>query len=367
MSSEPPLKQAHVDDTDNQPLKSRKYAFLISYVGANYCGLQIQPDVETIESKIHQAFLDSSLYHPTKPSLPESRWSRAGRTDKGVSAAGNVLAGMFPEQEDPSVFTTKLNQHLPNDIQVIKTIRVTPSFDARRSGTARHYEYLIPTSVLKPSTATEDWTLDKDHLEKLNGLFQHFVGNNNNFFNYTAQLSPTDPKCKRDILEISVDFLDNSEAFVLVYLHGRSFLLHQIRKMVGTVIAVFKNLIPEGYITAALSAEVALPTPKAPGQGLLMDKVDYEYYADSFPDVFPDDFINCKEREVFKREVLYPQMTRVITETDVFDEFIQSIDAENLCLLYDQYLQKKQVKDASVAKRKVKLTPEMIQRLKQKN
>ncbi|KAL0244692.1 hypothetical protein GEMRC1_008774 [Eukaryota sp. GEM-RC1] len=358
---EPPTKQPRTDN-DNQ--KTRKYALLLAYEGSNYAGLQIQPDVETVESVLHRALLDTDLYHPSKPCLQASRVSRAGRTDKGVSAAGNVLSGNFIETE-PEIVRSLLNAHLPSDIRILNCTRVTPSFDARKSGTSRHYEYMMPEDVLKPSSA-DNWSLSDAGLEDFASLLQDFVGTHN-FFNFTAQLGPTDPKCKRDILEVTVDRFQIpgvSIPFVIVKFHGRSFLLHQIRKMIGTAIAVSKCMLPRNYIKEALLAQKHLPTPKAPSEGLLLDYVEFYYYFEKFGDRVDDGFYNHEERLLFKKEVLYQSMAERILKNDVFGEFITSLNTDQLSLIFDDYMRNKEIKDELIKKKTVKLTAEQIAQMK---
>lgn len=69
----------------------KKYAFKICYIGFNYDGMAYQKmnDDNTIETFIFQAFHTMSLI---KSALPPEDYTRAGRTDKGVSAMGNVFA-----------------------------------------------------------------------------------------------------------------------------------------------------------------------------------------------------------------------------------------------------------------------------------
>jgi tRNA pseudouridine38-40 synthase len=54
---------------------------------------------------------------------------RSARTDKGVSAVGQVVSGKFIV--DPPGFVERLNAHLPEKIRCFGCRRVTGSFDAR--------------------------------------------------------------------------------------------------------------------------------------------------------------------------------------------------------------------------------------------
>lgn len=59
---------------------------------------------------------------------------------------------------------------------------------------------------------------------------------------------------------------------------GQSFLLHQIRKMVGTAVAVMRGVAPADAIPLALSKERDIVTPMAPELGLFLDECYYTSY-----------------------------------------------------------------------------------------
>ncbi len=59
---------------------------------------------------------------------------------------------------------------------------------------------------------------------------------------------------------------------------GQSFVMHQIRKMVGAAVAVCRGAAPPGFITAALAAPAPVPTPLAPELGLFLDECIFDSY-----------------------------------------------------------------------------------------
>ena len=54
---------------------------------------------------------------------------------------------------------------------------------------------------------------------------------------------------------------------------GQSFMLHQIRKMVGTLMAVCRGYAGPDYINKALNPSETVYLPTAPGLGLLLEQV----------------------------------------------------------------------------------------------
>lgn len=90
---------------DVSALPTRKIALRFAYDGANYSGLAFQGDgiadsiassnatniLPTVEALLWNALCTARLVDPTK-GKSGAGWSRCGRTDRGVSAAGQVVA-----------------------------------------------------------------------------------------------------------------------------------------------------------------------------------------------------------------------------------------------------------------------------------
>jgi len=66
------------------------------------------------------------------------------------------------------------------------------------------------------------------------------------------------------------------EVMVRLVVEGSSFMMYQIRKMVGLALAVARGAAPPGCITAALSPHAHVAVPLAPATGLLLDEVWYD-------------------------------------------------------------------------------------------
>lgn len=69
----------------------KKFAFKVCYLGFSYDGMAYQKlnDDNTVEAFIFKALHTMSLI---KNPVPTEDYTRAGRTDKGVSAMGNVIS-----------------------------------------------------------------------------------------------------------------------------------------------------------------------------------------------------------------------------------------------------------------------------------
>ena len=65
--------------------------------------------------------------------------------------------------------------------------------------------------------------------------------------------------------------------FAIIKVKGQSFMLHQIRKMIGMAIAVINGTT--GIETIHKSWEsLRIDVPKAPGLGLMLDEIHFDRY-----------------------------------------------------------------------------------------
>ena len=79
--------------------------------------------------------------------------------------------------------------------------------------------------------------------------------------------------------EISEPFIVGSMEFVRIKLHGYSFMLHQIRKMVGLVMAVARGRVTEDFLTDFCWKPKRLHIARVPGLGLVLEDLDFKCYS----------------------------------------------------------------------------------------
>ncbi|KAK8772521.1 hypothetical protein V5799_024236 [Amblyomma americanum] len=88
-----------------------------------------------------------------------------------------------------------------------------------------------------------------------------------------------DPSAMRFIISIECGqpFMQGNLEFLQIYIKGQSFMLHQIRKMVGLVIAIMRGHTDQSIIRRAWGPE-RLDIPIAPALGLMLEHVHYDRY-----------------------------------------------------------------------------------------
>ncbi|XP_020202154.1 tRNA pseudouridine synthase A-like isoform X2 [Cajanus cajan] len=130
--------------------KRRKVAIFFAYCGVGYQGMQKNPGAKTIEGDLEEALYMSGAVPEQDRGIPKRYdWARSARTDKGVSAVGQVVSGRF--YIDPPGFVDRLNSNLTSQIRIFGYKRVTASFNAKKFCDRRRYVYLIPVFALDPN------------------------------------------------------------------------------------------------------------------------------------------------------------------------------------------------------------------------
>jgi tRNA pseudouridine38/39 synthase len=101
-----------------------KIAIKFSYIGTNYSGLVVQKHSEnTVEGKIIEALKLCCLIDP-KGEFWQLQFNRCGRTDKGVSAAHNVIS-LIVRKLPGKDYLQRVNRCLPSDIRFLAFIELT--------------------------------------------------------------------------------------------------------------------------------------------------------------------------------------------------------------------------------------------------
>lgn len=168
--------------------------------------------------------------------------------------------------------------------------RVTQGFNSKNHCDARTYSYLLPTVTFCPkddptvdhATSISSFRLEPQALQKANRLFALYQGTHN-FHNFTSQKTPDDPSANRYItyMRCGEPFLHDGTEFAVVTVRGQSFMMHQIRKMVGLVVAVMKGYANEEVLERSWGPQ-KVDVPKVPGLGLMLERVHFDRYNKRF-------------------------------------------------------------------------------------
>ncbi|XP_055848983.1 pseudouridylate synthase 1 homolog isoform X1 [Episyrphus balteatus] len=274
-------KRANFDPADR--IKRKKCALLMGYCGADYYGMQRNPGMQTIEEDLFNAMLKHKwITEEGFNQAQQTQFQRAARTDKGVSAARQICSIKLPDDIDVGA----LNSDLPEVIRVFAVKRVTKGFNAKDKCNARTYTYTLPSVAFQDHSNElnmETYRISNEVLERVNSVLKLYEGTKN-YHNFTSKKNFLDPSSKRFMMSFtsSEPFVSpQGIEFLTLKVKGQSFMLHQIRKMVGVAISVVRGNTTEATIARAFTEE-RLDLPMAPGLGLVLDQVHYDRYNDRY-------------------------------------------------------------------------------------
>lgn len=213
------------------------------------------------------------------------------------------------------------------DIEEIEAVKIaeTTSVDPQSPKVAK--ELTTSKSVLTPLEAAikevkaayiaakKAYRISTRRRARVQEALNAYIGTRN-FHNYTIQKKFSDPSAKRVIRSFNVGtdpVIINDTEWLSLKVHGQSFMMHQIRKMVAMAALVVRcgspiSVIQESYGPANISI------PKAPGLGLLLERPVFETYNERAAREYSREKIDFdkykKEMEEFKQREIYDRIFR---------------------------------------------------------
>ncbi|MCS7078605.1 MAG: tRNA pseudouridine(38-40) synthase TruA [Chloracidobacterium sp.] len=251
----------------------------VEYDGTDYAGWQAQTNARSIQSVLAAAFVPLT----GRP----ARLYAAGRTDAGVHALGQVVHTDVTQSRTVETWQSALNAHLPPDIRVRRVEVVGEDFHARKSARAKLYHYAfwrgrVESPRWRRYSLTVPTTLD---WAAMDAAARHFVGCHD-----FAPFSVADRTVQTTVRTIHAVTWHPSPAeptlaagdplwpseLVAVAFYGDGFLRHQVRRMVGALLAVGQRKLAPDVIRELLCGAKQFATiVTAPPHGLTLLRVDY--------------------------------------------------------------------------------------------
>lgn len=227
---------------------TRHVVLKVAYHGHNHEGLAKQDHTDnTIETILVQALQRLRLI---AEDTPPQKFSRCGRTDKGVSALGNafsvVLRSSKDSDENPLDYPLMINKALPPTVRVIAWSYVPDSFDARFSCLYRCYRYYFVHHQL--------------NLAAMRKAASYLIGKWN-FRNFCKLDVVNVDNFEREILHVDLQPAEGPAGGLVSYveIHGNAFLYHQIRCTMTVLFLVGRGLEEPEVVQALLTRGDAKP------------------------------------------------------------------------------------------------------------
>ncbi|KAL8920821.1 MAG: hypothetical protein Q9172_004327 [Xanthocarpia lactea] len=180
----------------------------------------------------------------------------------------------------------------------------------------------------------KSYRIDSKRLARVQSVLNQYVGTHN-FHNYTISKLPRDPSANRVIKSFTVapkPIIINDTEWLSLKVHGQSFMMHQIRKMVTMAALIVRCGCPEERMNESYRHE-KLTLPKAPSLGLLLERPVFDTYNNKMrvQDVEGKGEVGFdkyeKEIEEFKQREIYERIFREEDAHDTFHSFFASLDS----------------------------------------
>lgn len=252
----------------------RRFRLDLAYDGRPYLGWQSQPGGGAVQDAVERALRSIC------PAVVSAQGS--GRTDAGVSAAGQVAHFDVPSdwRMDGEAWKRALNAKLPPTIRALRCGEADAAFHARFSAVEKTYDYSIATGdVLPPLRHGLAWhRRGLGPVEALAAILARYEGTHD-FRAFSAKRHDgrdDDRNTLRTLHEASVRTATGSDELILRF-RGDGFLYKMVRFLVGSAVHALLGRFPIEEMDRLLrGVDDGTKAPYcAPADGLVLVAVRY--------------------------------------------------------------------------------------------
>jgi tRNA pseudouridine38-40 synthase len=282
--------------------------------------LYVKPILDRLDSdtaKTVMATIRSSIAEPDSEDAPkDSKTKQADPKEKfeiEANAEPNTMENGFQKDNKPEWHRPEpaiLENGQPQDIG----LKGEPKTEGRVSSQSA-LEIAIKDVKAAYIQAKKAYRISEKRRTRVQEALAEYLGTKN-FHNYTIQKTFADPSAKRVIRSFNVGpkpVIINDTEWLSLKVHGQSFMMHQIRKMVAMAALVVRcgaplTIIQDSYRSTNISI------PKAPGLGLLLERPVFNSYNERAEKEFNRGKIDFnkyqKEMDEFKQREIYDRIFR---------------------------------------------------------
>lgn len=247
---------------------SHPFFLSVAYAGAGFHGWQIQTSLRSGQGELWRAL---QAFDPNA-SMPQG----TGRTDAGVHARAQGVLIHTAKAWEPYRLLAALNAHLPGDIRVMAAQPAPEGFFPRQHAVAKRYIYRLGLGpAADPLQAAYRWHVHQAlplDLSAMTKAMTPLLGTHDFSSFRCAECAAKTPL--RTIHSIRIEEVGGGADLVF---EGTSFLMHQVRIMVGTLVEVGRGRRAEDSLRDVLEARDRRQAGStAPPLGLCLEKVWYE-------------------------------------------------------------------------------------------
>ncbi|KAI1328487.1 pseudouridine synthase [Xylariaceae sp. FL0255] len=288
----------------------------------------IQPLLNKLEPGVRDAVVARLWSSSVKPATEGSEIKEATMAERDLS------------REQPELNNDSTMVPLPADSTNAEATDGQAATVETAAGEGAELETKVISPVMKAFrecrvayvAAKRRYRVTPDRLDQLQEGLDHFVGTKN-YHNYTILKTFNDPSAKRNIRSFIVDRTPiqyEDTEWLSMKVHGQSFMMHQIRKMVGMAALVTRCATPLERFKQSFSA-ARISIPKAPSLGLLLERPQFEAYNKRARDSLGLKELDYskfdEEIKKFKAEFIYRHIYELEEKENSFHTFFHQVDS----------------------------------------
>lgn len=248
---------------------------------------------------------------PAEPAAEDQESKRPKVCDDEAASDPTKVAASL--QKKPEVMDVeKSAQQAPTE-QAQDGSAEKPAAETKAPKEPTPFERAIKDIKAAYVAAKRRYRVTPSRIEQLQEALSLYEGTHN-FHNYTILKTFKDPSAKRHIKSFIVNpkpIQIRDTEWLSIKVHGQSFMMHQIRKMIAMAVMVTRCGAPTDLITESYGPR-RISIPKAPGLGLLLERPVFDEYnkrAQSEYGREAIDFGNYEEKiQDFKDREIYRRM-----------------------------------------------------------
>ena len=275
------------------------------------------------DSRVYEYIIPSHCFLPPKPGSTAAGCMAEFQFDKRPSEPEEI----FWDSIIPVDFHSLLRRYNANR---------KDSNDSLEELTPEELELLNATRTAE-TEAIRSFRLSPARLKRIRETFHIYLGTHN-FHNLTVGVPYASSQAQRYMMSIDVSdpTLIGATEWLRIKIHGQSFMLHQIRKMVGAVLIAIRYGVGESLIRRILESKENMNIPKAPAQGLLLERPMFSGMSDKLQK-FGQEALSwepySEKIEEFKEEFIYRSIFQETTAENMYSPIIEFVNADFMSLL----------------------------------
>ncbi|KAF1927415.1 pseudouridine synthase [Didymella exigua CBS 183.55] len=179
--------------------------------------------------------------------------------------------------------------------------------------------------------AKRAYRISPERQARVQNALDNYVGTRR-YHNYTIQKKFTDSSAKRYIKSFKMDakpIIINDTEWLSLKVHGQSFMMHQIRKMVSMATLTVRCGSDPATMLQSFENHV-FRIPKAPGLGLLLERPVFDSYNEKMAQAHGREKIDFSRYDAairdFKEREIYQRIFREEAQGNQFNTFFTHLD-----------------------------------------